>query len=368
MSKLDDRQHMTHALRLAARGLGRVWPNPAVGCVILDAGGKLVGEGWTQPGGRPHAETEALGMAGAAARGATVYVTLEPCAHYGKTPPCAEALIAAGVARVVVAITDPDPRVDGGGIRLLEQAGIAVEIGVLAAEARALNAGFLKRVTAGLPLVTLKLATSLDGRIATRSGESQWITGPEARARGHLLRADHDAIMIGRGTAEADNPELSCRLPGLEERSPVRVVLDGGLSTPERLTLYQTARRLPTWVLTSRGLDDPRARALGELGVVVEPCAPGIGGGVDLQEVLRTLAKRGITRVLIEGGARLATAALKSGLVDRLVWFRSGLVLGGDGRAGIDSLDVDQLATACRFRRVDHVAAGEDMMEIYLPG
>ncbi|HEX5079092.1 MAG TPA: bifunctional diaminohydroxyphosphoribosylaminopyrimidine deaminase/5-amino-6-(5-phosphoribosylamino)uracil reductase RibD, partial [Geminicoccaceae bacterium] len=220
-----DRHFMAVALRLAARGLGSVWPNPAVGCVLVH-GERIVGRGWTQPGGRPHGEVEALRRAGAAALGATAYVSLEPCAHYGRTPPCTMALLQAGVRRVVAATLDPDPRVDGRGIEQLRQAGVEVALGVGRAAAEALNAGFILRVRAGRPLVTLKLATSLDGRIATRRGDSRWITGEPARARAHLLRARHDAIMIGSGTALADDPSLTCRLPGLEERSPARVVLD----------------------------------------------------------------------------------------------------------------------------------------------
>ncbi|MGY4803023.1 bifunctional diaminohydroxyphosphoribosylaminopyrimidine deaminase/5-amino-6-(5-phosphoribosylamino)uracil reductase RibD, partial [Teichococcus aerofrigidensis] len=222
-SAAQDVAQMRAALALAARGLGNTWPNPAVGCVIVKEG-VVVGRGWTAPGGRPHAETEALRRAGAAARGATAYVTLEPCCHWGRTPPCADALIAAGVARVVVAMQDPDPRVDGAGLRRLREAGIAVASGMLEAEARALNAGFLKRLASGLPLLTLKLATTLDGRIATRAGESQWITGPAARRAAHALRGRHDAVLVGSGTALADDPDLTCRLPGFAPVPTVRVV------------------------------------------------------------------------------------------------------------------------------------------------
>src|SRR5262245_54706539 len=216
-----DLEHMGAALSLAARNLGQTWPNPAVGCVIVDASGHVVGRGFTQRGGRPHAETEALKVAGGRARGGTAYVTLEPCAHHGKTPPCADALVAAGIARCVAAIEDPDPRVSGSGLATLRAAGISVDTGVLAERAKDLNIGFLTRIRAGRPFVALKLATSLDGRIATRSGESRWITGEAARAFGHLLRATHDAIAVGSGTVLTDDPELTCRLEGLEDRSPV---------------------------------------------------------------------------------------------------------------------------------------------------
>src|SRR6266705_1008472 len=223
MSVLDE-QAMRAALALARRGLGRVWPNPAVGCAIVKDG-RVVGRGWTQPGGRPHAETEALARAGGAAHGATAYVTLEPCCHSGRTPPCADAL-------VVAALEDPDPRVVGGGLARLRAAGIAVEAGLCAAEAAEINAGFFQRVRLGRPLVTLKLATSLDGRIATASGESRWITGPAARERAHLLRVTHDAILVGTDTVLADNPQLTCRLPGLGHRSPVRIAIDRELRIP----------------------------------------------------------------------------------------------------------------------------------------
>ena len=263
------------ALRLAARGLGRTWPNPAVGCVVVKDG-RIVGRGWTQPGGRPHAETEALGRAGRQALGATAYVTFEPCAHYGRTPPCTMALIHAGVRRVVVATTDPDRRVDGQGVAQLRQAGVEVELGLLRAEAEALNAGFLLKERARRPLVTLKLATSLDGRIATRSGQSQWLTGQQARARGHWLRATHDAIMVGSGTALADDPALTCRLPGLDARSPVRVVLDGRLRLPPISRLAMTACAAPTWLFTHQAA---RAEELRRLGVEVIEVGGRAGAG-----------------------------------------------------------------------------------------
>src|SRR5579872_6272521 len=247
-----DLAHMRASLGLARRGLGNTWPNPAVGCVLVREG-RVVGRGWTQAGGRPHAEAEALARAGRAARGATAYVTLEPCSHHGKTPPCAEALIAAGIARVVAAIEDPDPRVSGRGIARLKEAGITVETGPCADEAVELNAGFLCRVKHGRPLVTLKLATSLDGRIATASGESRWITGAAARERAHLLRATQDAVLVGTGTALADDPQLTCRLPGLEDRSPVRVVIDRNLRLPATLRLFSEARPVPTWLVTPPG-------------------------------------------------------------------------------------------------------------------
>src|SRR5215218_7029847 len=252
----DDLNHMRAALALARRGVGSTWPNPSVGCVIVrdgPGGGQVVGRGWTQPGGRPHAEAEALARAGEAARGATAYVTLEPCSHWGRTPPCCDALIAAGVARVVVATGDPDPRVDGRGLRQLREAGIAVEQGLLETEARAVIAGFVRRITRGLPLVTLKLATSLDGRIATATGESRWITGDAARRAAHGLRASHDAVLVGSGTVLADDPDLTCRNPGMARVPIARVVADTRLRTPLGSRLVRTAREAPTWIITSTG-------------------------------------------------------------------------------------------------------------------
>jgi diaminohydroxyphosphoribosylaminopyrimidine deaminase / 5-amino-6-(5-phosphoribosylamino)uracil reductase len=355
---------MAVALRLAARGLGSVWPNPAVGCVLV-RGSRIVGRGWTQPGGRPHGEVEALRRAGGAALGATAYVSLEPCAHYGRTPPCTMALLQAGVRRVVAATVDPDPRVDGRGIEQLRQAGVEVTVGLCRAEAEALNAGFILRVRAGRPLVTLKLATSLDGRIATRSGASQWLTGEQARARGHLLRASHDAIMIGSGTALADDPSLTCRLPGLAARSPVRVVLDGRLRLGPGSELARTARSVPTWLFTRADAPARRRDALRALGVDVQPVGAH-DGRLDPGEVLAALAARGITRVLVEGGAALATSLLRARLVDRLAWFRGALLIGGDGQAAIGALGVDAVAAALTLQPAGGASLARDRLERYI--
>ncbi|TAN71720.1 MAG: bifunctional diaminohydroxyphosphoribosylaminopyrimidine deaminase/5-amino-6-(5-phosphoribosylamino)uracil reductase RibD, partial [Magnetospirillum sp.] len=352
------------ALALARRGLGTVWPNPAVGCVIVKDG-RVIGRGWTQPGGRPHAETEALAMAGKAANGATAYVTLEPCAHHGKTPPCAEALIAAGINRVVVAVQDPDSRVAGKGVGMLMRAGVKVIEGVLATEAAEINAGFFMRVTTGRPLVTLKLASTLDGRIATHSGESRWITGPAARTVAHMLRAENDVIMVGSGTALQDDPDLTCRLAGLSECSPVRVVVDGRLRLPLTSRLVATANDIPTWVLTLEGCDAARREAFEDAGVDVVELPPGADGAVDLEVALEALAESGVTRVLVEGGAHLAAALLRAGLVDRLIWFRAPRLMGGDGLAAAVAFGVDHLAQTPRFERVEVRPVGDDVMEIY---
>jgi len=359
-----DRAHMRAALALARRGLGEVWPNPAVGCVIV-AGDRVVGRGCTAAGGRPHAETEALAMAGDAAKGGTAYVTLEPCAHHGKTPPCAEALIAAGIVRVVSALRDPDPRVSGRGVEILRRAGVTVAEGVLEAEARDLNAGFLSRIERGRPLVTLKLASTLDGRIATHTGESRWITGPAARAHAHLLRAENDAVMIGSGTALADDPELTCRLPGLGSRSPVRIVFDGRLRMPLTHRLAATADDVPTWVVTLAGGDRNRARAFAAAGIELFECPPGPDGAVDPAAALAALGSAGLTRILVEGGAHLAAALVRADLVDRLIWFRAARIVGGDGLAALVGFGVDRLSQTPRFGRVDVRPIGDDLMETY---
>ncbi len=327
MTPNNDLRHMDHALRLARRGLGNVWPNPAVGCVIVQ-GDRVVGRGWTQPGGRPHAERMALDQAGRLARGATAYVTLEPCAHHGRTPPCAEALVSAGVARVVSAMTDPDPRVAGRGHRILREAGIAVTEGVRQAQAQELQAGFLSRILAGRPFVTLKLATSFDGRIATAEGESQWITGPQARLHVHAMRMIHDAVMVGGNTARADRPSLNVR--GLAApRQPVRVVL--------------SARPVPDL--------PPEGPMHGPL----------IGIDAPPQDVLAELARQGITRVFCEGGGMLAASLLRAGLVDQVIGYTAGTVLGGDGRAAVGPMALARLADAPRFRLVETRPLGGDL-------
>jgi diaminohydroxyphosphoribosylaminopyrimidine deaminase / 5-amino-6-(5-phosphoribosylamino)uracil reductase len=360
----QDLVYMRAALALARRGLGNTWPNPAVGCVIVNDG-RVVGRGWTQPGGRPHAETEALERAGAAARGATAYVSLEPCAHWGKTPPCAEALIAAGVGRVVAAIEDPDPRVAGGGIARLRGAGIAVALGLCADAAREINAGFFKRVLEGRPLVTLKLAASLDGRIATASGESRWITGPAARERAHALRAGHDAIIAGTDTVIADDPELTCRLPGLAGRTPVRIVLDRLLRVPPGARVFAEARSVATWVLTLAAAAAARQVALRERGVDIIAVPEDAAGRLDLAAALARLGERGLTRVLVEGGGRLAAALLGAGLVDRLVWMHAPLLIGGDGIPALAALGLERLADAPRLTRIACEAAGDDVIETF---
>ncbi len=354
----EDRAFMATALSLARRGLGRVWPNPAVGCLLV-RDGAVVGRGWTQDGGRPHAEQMALAAAGHRAEGATAYVTLEPCAHHGKTPPCADALIAAGVARVVSATDDPDPRVSGTGHRRLKDAGVALAEGVRRIEAEDVNLGFLKRIALGRPMVTLKLAMSLDGRIATHNGQSQWITGPEARARAHLLRAEHDAVMVGSGTALADNPRLTVRLPGMENRRPVRIVADSRLALHLTHELVRSANETPTWILVRDDAERQRRRAFEQAGLDVLEVPGRPDEPLDIDAALSLLGTRGLTRILVEGGGRLAASLLTAGLVDRLLVFQAGVAIGGDGLPGIAGLGLRELASAPRFsrRRVERVGA-----------
>ena len=358
-----DRRFMALALALAERGLGTVWPNPAVGCVLVQ-GGRIVGRGWTQPGGRPHAETEALARAGDAAQGATCYATLEPCAHHGQTGPCADALVRAGIARAVVALEDPDPRVAGRGNALLEAAGIDVAPGCMEEEARALNAGFLLRVEHGRPLVTLKLASTLDGRIATRTGDSRWITGAPARARAHLQRARHDAVMVGAASAVADDPALTCRLPGLERASPVRIVIDGGARLPAGHALVAGAAGQPTWIVSTGALGrDGRHAAWRDASVEVIQVPAEEGGRPVLAAALEALAARGLTRVLVEGGGRLAASLLQAGLVDRIEWFRAPGAIGGDGVPALAALGVDRAGDMPRFVRIASTPVGADVLD-----
>ena len=361
-----DRRYMAMALALGERGLGRTWPNPSVGCVIV-RDGIVVGRGWTQPPPGNHGEVEALRRAGERALGATAYVTLEPCCHYGRTPPCTMALIHAGIRRVVVAATDPFPRVDGRGIEQLRQSGISVDIGLMRAEAEAQHAGFFTKVGEKRPLVTLKLATSLDGRIATATGESQWITGARARHSGHMLRASHDAIMVGSGTARTDDPELTCRLPGMDDRSPVRVVASRSGRLPLTSRLAKTAQSLPTWMMVASGMPDEALIAHCHAGIeIIRIGTDPEDERLDIRLMLAALAERGITRLLVEGGAELAASLLSAGLVDRLAWFRGPLLIGGDGLPAIAALSLDRLADAPGFERTSLEVLASDLGAAYI--
>ncbi|WP_281280402.1 bifunctional diaminohydroxyphosphoribosylaminopyrimidine deaminase/5-amino-6-(5-phosphoribosylamino)uracil reductase RibD [Arenibacterium halophilum] len=355
----QDTRFMALALSLGRRGMGQCWPNPAVGCVIVKDG-RIVGRGWTQPGGRPHAETEALAQAGALARGATAYVTLEPCAHHGKTPPCADALISAGIARVVAPIEDSDTRVSGQGFARLREAGVTVKTGVLADQAARDHAGFLQRCEVGRPFVTLKLASSFDGRIATATGQSQWITGPEARRFVHGMRMRHDAVMVGAGTARADDPSLTVRDMGVS-RQPVRVVVSRRLELPLIGTLARTAKDVPVWLCHGADVDAKRRETWQGLGARMFSC--GLSGAqLDPADVLFHLGQAGLTRVFCEGGSALAASLLAADLVDELVGFSAGLVIGAEGLPAIGAMGLANLSEAARFDLVEVRDLGGDVV------
>jgi diaminohydroxyphosphoribosylaminopyrimidine deaminase / 5-amino-6-(5-phosphoribosylamino)uracil reductase len=344
----DDHRLMTAALSLARRGLGQTWPNPAVGCILghitPDGGVRMVGQGWTQPGGRPHAEAMALAEAGPLAHGATAWVTLEPCAHHGQTPPCADALIAAGLRHCVVAVADPDPRVNGRGLARLRAAGITVTENIGREAALDLNRGFFIRQALGRPWVALKVAASLDGRIALANGSSQWITGTAARAWGHGLRASFDGILAGTGTLLQDDPALTCRLPGLERRHPQRILLDrqGRLSPAARAL---TAPGPRPWLVTARP-DHPAADTADLIVLTPDPDT----GRLPLPELLQELGRRGLTRLLVEGGGVLGTALLQAGCVDELFWFTGPVLLGADSVSAVGMMGLASLPAGWHVR------------------
>src|SRR5262249_34621442 len=363
MTSAEDARFMALALALGRRGLGRTWPNPAVGAVVAKDG-VIVGRGWTQPGGRPHAETEALRRAGAAARGATLYVTLEPCSHHGKTPPCAAAVIAAGVARVVSALVDPNPEVAGAGHWRLAEAGVVVEVGVGAEEARRAHAGHIRRIRDGRPHLILKLAVSADGKAALAGRRPAAITGEAARARVHRMRATCDAVLTGIGTALADDPLLTCRLPGMAGRSPVRLVLDAQLRLPHASRLVATARATPLWVVTDVHTPADGETALRARGVEVLR-VPSMNRKLYLLGALKLVAACGITRVMVEAGPILAAAFLHADLVDEAVLFLSPNAIGADGIDALEGVPLEALTKAPQFVRTSSDAVGEDTMEVY---
>ena len=364
---MSDARWMASALTLARRAQGQTAPNPSVGAIIV-RDGVVLGRGITASSGRPHAETQALAQAfkrGTDCSGATLYVTLEPCAHHGKTPPCADAVISAGISRVVCPIEDPDPRVAGKGFARLRDAGIALETGLMADEARAVNAGFLSRIERQRPWLTLKLASSLDGQIATRTGESRWITSTLARRQVHLMRTQSDAIMIGAGTARVDDPMLDVRDMGLDNRSPMRVVVDGALSLPLTSRLVSTANVVPTIVLHRASADAERRNALEGLGVQAV-MVPDHDGVPDIAACLNALATEfGITRLFCEGGGKLAASLLAANLVDQLVLFQAGKVIGEDGLPSVRGFGLEALGDAPQFTLSDVRTIGPDVISIW---
>jgi diaminohydroxyphosphoribosylaminopyrimidine deaminase/5-amino-6-(5-phosphoribosylamino)uracil reductase len=364
-SKAADQRFMQLALTLGRRGQGRAWPNPAVGAVVV-RDGVIVGRGWTQPGGRPHAEPEALGRAGDAARGATLYVTLEPCSHFGKSPPCVDAIIAAGIARVVSAIEDPNPEVAGQGHARLRAAGITVDIGTGAVEAARDHAGHFRRVRDKRPHVILKLAVSSDDKIAAAGHKPVAISGEAAKARVHLLRAQSDAILVGIGTVLADDPVLTCRLPGMEARSPVRVVLDRSLRIPATSRLVHSARETPLWVMTSNVSEAHAAMKLGAAGAqVIRVATATAPPGLDLSAVLQALAGRGITRLLVEGGARVASSLVAAGLVDEIWLLRGPDSIGAGGVPALDALPLSAITQSSAFKQRASEMLQNDTLTIY---
>jgi diaminohydroxyphosphoribosylaminopyrimidine deaminase / 5-amino-6-(5-phosphoribosylamino)uracil reductase len=363
ISSAEDARFMALALALGRRGLGRTWPNPAVGAVVVKDG-VVVGRGWTQPGGRPHAETQALARAGTAARGATLYVTLEPCSHHGKTPPCADAVIAAGLARVVSAMVDPNPEVAGAGHWRMAEQGIVVEVGIGAEEARRAHAGHIRRVQDGRPHVILKLAVSADGKAGLAGRRPTPITGEAVRARVHSMRATSDAVLTGIGTALADDPLLTCRLPGMSGRSPVRVVLDGKLRLPPASKLVASARETPLWVVTAEQAPREPELALKAAQVeVLRVASP--DGRLDLAAVLELLAGRGITRLMVEAGPILTAAFVRADLVDEAALFRSPSTIGPDGIDALDGLPLSALTRAPALKPVGSAEIGVDRIEMF---
>lgn len=351
---------MRLALTLGRRGLGNTWPNPAVGCVIVKDG-VIVGRGWTQAGGRPHAEVEALRRAKRAAKGATAYVTLEPCSHDGKTPPCADAIIKAGVARVVSALEDPNPEVAGQGHARLREQGVAVDVGLCADEARRAHAGHIARITTGRPHVTLKLAVSADGKAGLAGRKQVAITGDEARERVFSIRAQHDAILVGLGTVLADNPQLTARLPGLYERSPVRVVLDAQLRVPLSLSVISTVRDVPTWVFASRKASPVAEEILLSKGARVFR-VDDTQGRLDLDEVMKVLGGEGVSRLMVEGGPTVAASFVAADLVDEFVLLKGPKEI-GEGIGPLEGMPLDRLTGKLTLRGSEPV--GLDTMEFY---
>ncbi len=361
MPPAEDARFMAMALTLGRRGLGNCWPNPAVGAVVVKDG-LVIGRGWTQAGGRPHAETVALKRAGKEARGATLYVTLEPCSHDGKTPPCADAVIRAGIARVVSALEDPNPKVAGQGHERLRARGIAVDVGLGADEAQRAHAGHIRRMRDGRPHVMLKLALSADGKVGAAGRQPVAITAETARERVFLLRAMSDAILTGMGTALADNPALTCRLPGMLERSPVRVLLDAQLRIPLAMSLIATARETPTWIFGASGASAMAEQVLRDKGVEVFRVKEK-DRRLDLAQVLKILAKRGITRLMVEGGPKVAASFVQADLVDEAVLFRSPNAIGPDGIDALEGLPLKALTK--HLRSLGTEAAGPDSVESF---
>lgn len=354
---------MRGALYLARTGLARTQDNPSVGCVIVQKG-IVVGRARTANGGRPHAEPQAIAQAGDAACGATMYVTLEPCSHHGKTPPCVDAVIAAKPARVVVGMSDPDKRVSGRGVQALRDAGIDVVCGCLEDDIRNFYAGFTLNRMENRPFVTLKIASSMDGKIATESGQSQWITGELARRYGHLERAQHDAIIVGRGTVEKDNPSLTARLNGIKN-DPIRIVFDTKLNVSADCEVVKTAQSTDSWIVCGTGADQKRKDALLSTGVDIMECKNDNNGLPMISTALSGFSERGLQRVLVEGGPLLITSFLRAGFCDRILWFRSSSIIGNEGLSGVADMGVSELVDKAEFIHNYRRKLGNDILDVY---
>ncbi|PPR77754.1 MAG: Riboflavin biosynthesis protein RibD [Alphaproteobacteria bacterium MarineAlpha2_Bin1] len=356
---------MQHAINISTRGIGLTCPNPSVGCVVVNKN-TIVGRGVTAKGGRPHAETLALKMAGDKARGSSVYVTLEPCNHIGETDPCCEALISAGVRKVIVATLDPDKRVSGKGVTKLKNSGIEVINGVLEKEAIEVNEGYFKNKYQNQPLTTLKIAISIDSKVATKTGESKWITSKGARDHSHMLRARSDALIISSSTAINDNPSLTCRLPGMIDYSPIRVILDAFRKVPNNLEIFKNAKSIPVWVFTSVPESEKINQESIALGVkIINVNKDRFGYGVNLKQVFAFLSSQGIMRVMVESGGNLSSALINEKLIDRLVIYRAPSVIGGDGMSAIESINVKSLSDSLQLELIKLEEFDSNIIETY---
>ena len=361
---MSDERYMALAISLGRRNLGQTSPNPSVGCVLVK-NDVIVGRGYTAPGGRPHAETQAIKQAGSVANGSTAYITLEPCSHEGKTPPCAQALVEAGVKRAVIATIDPDKRVNGKGISILEAAGIEVKVGVLAEQASLDHAGFFSSQSDCRPWITLKLATSIDGKIATSKGDSKWITGSSARHFVHNMRRKHDAIMVGSGTVISDDPSLNVRDLGTCIQ-PYRIVVSSNLEIPVKSNLTKTIYEQPVWIFHSNEASDERKRKWLDLGAQLFECQVD-NFGISMKDIMQKISDKGITRLLCEGGGKLAASLMRSELVDVIVTFHGGLAIGADGFSSIGDLGIYSLSDAKRWRLNQTLSFGADVLNIWRP-
>jgi diaminohydroxyphosphoribosylaminopyrimidine deaminase/5-amino-6-(5-phosphoribosylamino)uracil reductase len=357
---MDDFKYMSIALALAKQNIGCTSPNPSVGCLIVK-NNQIIAQAATNFGGRPHAETIALEIAGKNAHGAVAYITLEPCSHQGVTSPCVATLIAAKISKVVIATKDPDPRVNGNGINLLKNAGIEVLLGVAESEAIKLNEGFFKSKLQNLPLVTLKLATSLDGKIALKNKNSKWISCEKSRQYAHQLRAENDAILVGIGTVLADDPALTCRLKDFEHKSPIRIILDSKLSFPLSAKMLDDCPKIPLWIITNNFNTDEKSKILMDKGVKII----NLESDKNIISTLHHLAQLGITRLLVEGGRTIATSFLVDDMIDYLIWISSNKIIGNDGIAAIGNLDLHSLENCPEFLLEDYFKLDNDLVRIF---